>query len=334
MNLVQLDWKPPSPTIFEYLASQMKKKQSLEIENSRSETLELGHSEEHFSAERNYWFNQDFLDLMAKRWQLQRFSTLLDVGSGLCHWSKLLVPYLSGDKQITAFDKDRKWAKGNAEIIDFFKQQNASVQFRQGDAHVLPFADQSFDVVTCQTLLIHVSNPELVLREMKRVVKKNGIVICSEPNNRIQTLIQDTSNHSDDPHEVLKRVKQNLFFEKHKEARNDGNQSFGDLLTGTMNALGFKNIQAYLNDKLISIYPPYASREQQLKINVYLRWGKTHEEIAIFEREYEAAERNNTYPNFLKNHAIKSTNNKVLKGLKNQTYANGGASLLYLISGN
>ncbi len=47
-----------------------------------------GHSEEYFGDFRDYWYNRDFLELMAKRWELEKVNTLLDVGSGQCHWTR------------------------------------------------------------------------------------------------------------------------------------------------------------------------------------------------------------------------------------------------------
>ena len=297
------------------------------------EKAETGHSEKYFTEDRNHWFNQDFLDLMAKRWGLSQYSTVLDVGAGMCHWSKLLVPYLKTGSVFTALDKDNKWSRGSAETERYFQRHGASIEFVQGNAHALPFKDNSFDVVTCQTVLIHLKNPELALREMLRVVKKGGIVICSEPNNRIQPLIQDTTNLDDDIDEVLLRVKQNLVYEHFKLKQNNGNNSFGDLLSGTMNLLGFTEIQSYLNDKLVSIFPPYGTVEQQAKINSFLKWGKTDSEKMEFEKEYQYASAQNAYPDFLKNNKSLSSDNKVVKSLRNQTFFSSGASLLYLISG-
>ena len=50
----------------------------------------------------------------------------------------------------------------------------------QADATVLPFKDNSFDVVFCSNLLHHVGEPIYVVKEMKRVTKK--YVILLEPN--------------------------------------------------------------------------------------------------------------------------------------------------------
>jgi ubiquinone/menaquinone biosynthesis C-methylase UbiE len=55
-----------------------------------------------------------------------------------------------------------------------------SVQFQQGDATQLPFADASFDVAFCRYLLIHMADPVRVVREMMRVVRPGGFVVAFE----------------------------------------------------------------------------------------------------------------------------------------------------------
>jgi SAM-dependent methyltransferase len=53
------------------------------------------------------------------------------------------------------------------------------VAFRQGDAHSLDFPDGSFDLVYARYLLEHVSDPERVLREMRRVTRSGGrVAVC------------------------------------------------------------------------------------------------------------------------------------------------------------
>jgi hypothetical protein len=55
------------------------------------------HSAEQFGAQRDFWWNRDFLDRMAKRWRLGEASTLADIGCGCCHWSRLLYVPSTGD---------------------------------------------------------------------------------------------------------------------------------------------------------------------------------------------------------------------------------------------
>jgi len=57
---------------------------------------------------------------------------------------------------------------------------NPCNQLIQGSALALPFKANSFDLVFCSNLLHHIKDPEMVIREMKRVSKK--YVVLSEPN--------------------------------------------------------------------------------------------------------------------------------------------------------
>jgi len=52
-------------------------------------------------------------------------------------------------------------------------------EFRQGDAHALPFDDNSFDAVVCGYGIIHLSDPETALKEMHRVLKPGGRIAVS-----------------------------------------------------------------------------------------------------------------------------------------------------------
>ncbi len=55
-----------------------------------------------------------------------------------------------------------------------------NVDFVTGDAHALPFPDDTFDITHAHQVLQHVANPVQVLREMRRVTKPGGIVACRE----------------------------------------------------------------------------------------------------------------------------------------------------------
>lgn len=54
--------------------------------------------------------------------------------------------------------------------------------FSLGDAHALPYADSSFDIVLCHYLLLWVANPLQVLSEMRRVTRPGGALLAlAEP---------------------------------------------------------------------------------------------------------------------------------------------------------
>lgn len=62
------------------------------------------------------------------------------------------------------------------------KNKTGRVIFVEGDAALLPFTDNSFDVVTCSHALYELKGEsrEQALREMKRVVRPNGLVLIME----------------------------------------------------------------------------------------------------------------------------------------------------------
>ena len=63
--------------------------------------------------------------------------------------------------------------------LDVAKNKGLNVQF--ADAHILPFKDKYFDVVILSEVLSHVKNPDEVLSEIRRVLKKDGSLLGSCP---------------------------------------------------------------------------------------------------------------------------------------------------------
>src|ERR1019366_6986883 len=72
------------------------------------------HSAEQFGPQRDFCWNRDFLDLMAKRWRLGEASSLADIGCGLCHWSRLLYPYLRAPARFAGVDREARWVAEGA----------------------------------------------------------------------------------------------------------------------------------------------------------------------------------------------------------------------------
>jgi len=110
------------------------------------------HSAEYFGETRDYWWNLDFLELMGRRLSLDRVHDVLDVGCGIGHWGQLLANVLPRAARVQGVDRDPLWvekASSRAAALNLADRFSYQVSV----AETLPFADASFDLVTCQTVL-------------------------------------------------------------------------------------------------------------------------------------------------------------------------------------
>jgi len=63
-----------------------------------------------------------------------------------------------------------------------------NILLTRGDAHALPYSNQSFDIIYCHFLLLWVNDPLQVLIEMKRVTRSSGYVLAlAEPDYTART---------------------------------------------------------------------------------------------------------------------------------------------------
>ena len=62
----------------------------------------------------------------------------------------------------------------SGEMIGIAKQMFPQIEFREGDAQKLPFADNSFDRVLANFALLHLAEPERACAEACRVLKPGG----------------------------------------------------------------------------------------------------------------------------------------------------------------
>lgn len=123
-------------------------------------------------------------NLFQKYWHSRRFAevlrlvkpvngAVLDIG---CHSGTFTEKILKkvGSKNIFGVDISRS-------AIDLIKKRIPYGKFQVANAEKLPFAASYFEAVYCLEMLEHVDDPEAVLLEIKRVLKKGGYALILVP---------------------------------------------------------------------------------------------------------------------------------------------------------
>ncbi len=98
------------------------------------------HSVDHFGEARAYWWNDDFLSLMAERLALNTCQSAVDIGCGAGEMTFRLAPYLSQNASVTGFDQEESHLKTARQRARHRKKsRQVDFSFVQGDAAELPF---------------------------------------------------------------------------------------------------------------------------------------------------------------------------------------------------
>jgi SAM-dependent methyltransferase len=100
-----------------------------------------------------------------------------DLGCGIGMVTAVLAELVGPDGLVVGIDSS------GAQLTQARKQINgtgANVTFVQASATDVGLPAESFDLVYCRFLLMHLPNPERALREMWTLLKPNGILVCED----------------------------------------------------------------------------------------------------------------------------------------------------------
>lgn len=114
------------------------------------------------------------LDLARRRFAAGRKLQILDVGCGHGFVHPLL---LGAGHEVTGVEIAE-------EVLTLAAKANPGARYLPYDGQVLPVADASFDIVTVMCVVHHVPVPqwEDFLRELRRVVRPDGVIVLFEHN--------------------------------------------------------------------------------------------------------------------------------------------------------
>ncbi len=116
-----------------------------------------------------------FLDLL----NLKPGHRVLDVGAGTGIVTLDVARRVAPEGEVTALDPSAgllELAEHNAKAAGL----GSAIRAQVGDARDLPFPDESFDHALCHWVLLHVEPHLQVLREMARVARPGGCLMCVE----------------------------------------------------------------------------------------------------------------------------------------------------------
>ena len=226
---------------------------------------------------RDSWWHQDYLELLAKRWGASDVKSVLDVGCGAGHWGQRIAsllddPIVTGvDHEPGFLDAARTRATGRP----------GTYAYLRGTAEGLPFDDDTFDMVTCQTVLIHVADAEVALREMIRVAKPGGLIVAAEPNNRTNRIVNAACFPRPDLEETLQLMRFDDACIRGKMALGQGDAEVGEKLPHLFASMGLTRMHVSTNDRNAWLVPPYSTATEQQHIALFrehvaakiCRWG-------------------------------------------------------------
>ena len=118
-----------------------------------------------------------WLDVMKKTLGTLSGAKVLDLGSGSGVRAAAIAMencFVAGIDLLPDGLHVSKWRAG--------RYPGIRAHFIQADALNVPFADEAFDIVTNFCLLEHMEDTSGIFTEMKRVLKKGGILYCEVPN--------------------------------------------------------------------------------------------------------------------------------------------------------
>lgn len=230
-------------------------------------------------------------------------------------------------------DREAEWCeRATARAAKFGIAERAT--YLTGRAESLPFAEATFDLVTCQTVLIHLADVKGAIEEMLRVLRPGGRLMVAEPNNAATQLVRTSVTGSRPVEQRVRSAWFQMVCEAGKASLGLGDNSVGDELPGLFAEAGAREVDVYLADKVFSIFPPYDEAARRL----------LEEELRLVEREMGPWPEDESRRYFLAGGGSESEfedgwaarmeqNERIREEIEAERFWSAGTSIMYVVGG-
>ncbi|MFH0906928.1 MAG: class I SAM-dependent methyltransferase [bacterium] len=152
----------------------------------------------------------------------EKYNNILEIGYGSGIFFPELIQHCKKLYGLEIFGKD-----GKRKVEKMMQRENINAELITGSVVKMPFKENFFDVIFCISALEHLEpiNLEKAISEIKRVTKKDGLIILGFPSNRkimqlYCMLVTKNINfdfHRSDHNLILKTIGNNLKIETIKK---------------------------------------------------------------------------------------------------------------------
>ena len=111
-------------------------------------------------------------------------AVVLDAGGGTARWA---IRMAEKGCKVVLMDSSEKMLRAAARKVEAKGLQHR-ITLQRGDMADTGYADETFDLVLCEHALFLFREPDVAIRELKRVLKKSGALVVSAQNRYVQAL--------------------------------------------------------------------------------------------------------------------------------------------------
>jgi SAM-dependent methyltransferase len=202
-------------------------------------------------------WDPDDLARLAQLLELRAGLQVADFGCGWGYLGHLLLPLVSPGGRIDGFELQEALIQRGRERIAEAGYSGRIVIHQADITDLAEVDDNRFDLAICQTVLMHLSRPQLALAEMKRVVKPGGLIAAIEPNLLAAVASRYENCGSDDFEQLRRRLLVESYVMEGCQRMGAGDYLIASKLPALMAAQGLQGASLWINPKAYQCTPPY-----------------------------------------------------------------------------